>query len=127
MIGASRGDMERSRTVRYFRCEGPGTRQHPPGSDSVLVRIEHEGEQAWFGGYIVLDADNHVIEKSSNYGLYEGEAWDFDKEPECRPASRRDFEAAWNRPYARRSLWRQFLSSLNGADDRARPDDDVIA
>ena len=45
---------------------------------------------------------------------------------ESSPATRADFEAAWDRPYARRSLGRQFLSNLNGADDRTMPQDDPL-
>ena len=75
---------------------------------------------------MALNADGQVIEKSSNYGVYEGDASGFDNQGSCHPASRRDFEAAWVKPYARRSLVRRFMSSLNGADDGMRPDDDAL-
>jgi hypothetical protein len=118
--------MSGSRTVRYIRCDGPGVKEHPPGAEAILVRIEREDQRDSFGGYVVLDAGGAVIEKSSDYGIYEGDASGFVEEEHCVPASRQDFEAAWQQPYARRSLMRRFLSSLNGADDRTIPDDDGL-
>jgi hypothetical protein len=117
--------MASARAVRYVRCDGPAVRVHPPGAKVLHVRIERQGEKELFGGYVVLNADHEVIEKSSWYGMYEGEAYPFGEDEHCVPSPRGDFEAAWDRPYARRSLMRRFLSSLNGADDRIKPDDDV--
>lgn len=118
--------MDKARSVHYVRCAGSKYMGHPPGADSIIIRITMDGDQSWFGGYVVLNAENEVIEKSSHYGLFDGEAWAFDVEPDCQPASRGEFETAWDRPYARRSRWRRFLSSLNGADDRERPDDGLL-
>jgi hypothetical protein len=85
----------------------------------AVIRIEFDGEQEWFGGYVAVDAAGEVLEKSDTYGMFEGEADDFPGpgDPECIPATRAEFVEAWGRPYAERSLRRRFLARLNGASD----------
>lgn len=110
--------MNATATARYLRCRGPLLAGLVEGADWVVIRIPHEDGRDWFGGYVAIDAGGLVLEKSDNYGVYEGEADQFDGDgDECLPATRIEFREAWNRPYAKRSLWRRFLADLNGASD----------
>jgi hypothetical protein len=88
------------------------------GAEWVVIRIVHEDDRDWFGGYVAIDASGLVLEKSDTYGVYEEEADQFDGYgDDCLPATRIEFSEAWNRPYAKRSRWRRFLANLNGASD----------
>ena len=106
-------------SARYLRCEGPFLAELVDGAAWVAIRIEFDGDQEWFGGYVAIDALGRVLEKSELYGVFEGEADSFNgyNDDRCTPVTREDFSEAWNRPYAERSLQRRFLSSLNGASD----------
>jgi hypothetical protein len=115
--------MDRLVGVRYVRCQGPLLARLISDASWAIIRIEQyqsaNGVQDYFGGYVAVDAAGNVLEKSDCYGVYEGEADGFpggygDK---CIPASREAFKEAWGRPYAKRSLRRRFLASLNGASD----------
>ena len=54
---------------------------------------------------------------------YEGQADDFERQDgiECVEVPRMEFAAAWERPYAKRSRLRRFLSWLNGVQDAPDP------
>lgn len=101
--------------ARYVCCRGRLLADLVTGAERVIIRIVHEDGQDWFGGYVALDGAGDVLEKSDNYGAYEGEADDFDGwGDECTASTRREFSEAWSRPYARRSLRRRFMANLAG-------------
>jgi hypothetical protein len=87
----------------------------------VFVRLEHQSEGWIFGGYVILNDHDEVVEKSVQYGQYEEEDDFIERESECTPVSRDEFAAAWQRPYAKRSLKDRFLSNLAGCRDDFDP------
>lgn len=81
----------------------------------MLVRLQRNGEEWIFAGYVILNHRDEVVEKSDWYGRYEGQGDWIERQNDCRVVSREEFKAAWQRPYARRSLTRRVLSNLNGS------------
>jgi hypothetical protein len=108
------------RRVRYLRCVG-GYVNDSAGASVVFVRLEHRGEEWVFGGYIILNDHGQVVEKSVQYGQYEEEDDWIERQSVCTPVSRDEFAAAWQRPYAKRSLKQRLLSNLNGCRDDFDP------
>ena len=111
-------------SARYLRCRGGGWSDYPPGADTLFLRIvPFEGAEL-FEGYVVLDASGHVVEKSNEFGVYEGRVGDdpgLEDRDHCTPIDDAAYLEAWRRPYAERSLRRRFLSWLNGCRDQEEP------
>ncbi len=74
-----------------------------------------------FDAYVGVDRRGRVVERSSAYGVFEGDAGDFAEDSEAAQSDTEAFAAAWHAPRAPRSWRRRFLQRLSGVDDTRDP------
>ena len=105
-------------THYYYLSESDGD----PRIESWLIKVVEDEQGATFDAYVGLDGQGRVVERSSGYGVFEGNAAGFGEDSGAAEVGEQAFRDAWNSPRVKLSLRRRFLQRLNGVDDGDVPD-----
>ena len=86
-----------------------------------FIKVVEDERGPVFDAYVGVDLRGRVVERSSAYGVFEGDARDFAEDSGATQSDAEAFAAAWNAPRAPRSWRRRFLQRLNGVDETRDP------
>ena len=86
-----------------------------------VIKVVEDEDGAVFDAYVGLDRHGRVVERSSAYGVFEGNAEGFQEDSGASVVDEDEFRRAWRAPRAPLSRPRRWLQWLNGVNDERDP------
>ena len=86
-----------------------------------VIKVVEDENRTEFEAYVGLDRHGRVVERSSSYGVFEGNAEGFQEDSGASLVGEDEFRRAWRAPRAPLSRPRRWLQWLNGVDDERDP------
>lgn len=108
-----------SQNSRYYRIPAS---ESGDAARSWVVKVVTREQGPIFDAYVGIDDAGRVVERSSGWGRFEGDAeWVTSGGGGIETVSADAFAAAWNAPKVTMSRWTRFKQRMNGVSEVRDP------